>query len=308
MCFKKTLLVVKAKLVDLLFKVAYKIKPRYASDIMYFRAFGKKQNLENPKTLVEKINWMQFFADTSLWTTCADKYKMREYIASKGLENYLPRLLGHWDNPEEIDFTELPNMFVLKSNNGCGTVMIVKDKSELDVSSTKKVLKKWLKPYGYVGGQTHYLRIKPCIIAEELLIQDDESNKISPLSLVDYKMWCINGEPESIWVAYNRHDALKVNMALFDTKWNPMPQFLRDTDLETYDPHTVIPKPACLDVMFEIAKKIAAPFPELRLDFYVVDGTPYIGEMTFTTGYGYFTDEYYEYLGSIMDISKVMIN
>ena len=288
-----------------LFKIAYKIKPRYASDIMYRRAFHRKQNLDDPQNLIEKTNWLQFNSDTSLWTICADKYCMRKYVEEMGFGDYLPKLYGHWENPEEIDFESLPNEFVLKSNNGCGTVKIVRDKTRLDVIATKKMLKKWLKPYGYVGGQTHYLRIKPCIIAEELLQQDDIEKSFSPNSLVDYKMWCINGEPESIWVAFNRHDAFHVNMALFNTEWNPMPQYLRNTNLETYNPNAVIPKPSCFDEMLAIGRKLSEPFLELRLDFYVINGKPYIGELTFTSGYGFYTDEYYNYLGSKIDLSKV---
>lgn len=297
---------IRTNAIEVVFKIAYKIKPRYAADIMYYRAFHKRQNLSNPTNLIEKINWMQFNTDTSLWTLCADKYRMREYITEIGLGDYLPKLLGHWDNPDEIDFEALPKEFVLKSNNGCGTVKVVKDKSKLDIPSTRKILKSWLKPYGYVGGQTHYLRIKPCIIAEELLHQDEDEKKFSPSSLVDYKMWCINGEPESIWVAFNRHNVFHVNMDLFNKEWKSMPQYLRDTKLESYNPKAVVPKPICLEEMFDIARKIAQPFPELRLDFYVINKKPYIGEMTFTSGYGFYTDEYYEYLGEKMDISKVV--
>lgn len=297
----------KTEIILLLYRIAYKIKPRLASDIMYQRAFHKKQNLNNPKNLIEKINWLQYNSDTSMWTKCADKYRMREYIKECGLENNLPILYGHWDNPEDIDFDSLPHEFVLKSNNGCGTVKIVKDKSVIDKSETIRLLKKWLKPYGYVGGQTHYLRIRPCIIAEQLLHQDSKEKEFSPNSLVDYKMWCINGEPESIWVAYNRHDAFFVNMALYDREWNPIPQYLRNTNLETYNPKDIIPKPSCLEEMLEIARILSKPFPELRLDFYVIDGKPYIGELTFTSGYGFYTEEYYDYLGHKMDISKVPV-
>lgn len=296
----------RVNVIEWLYKVLYQIKPRYAADLMYYRSFHKRMNLDNPRTLVEKINWMQFYADTSMWTKCADKYRMREYVVEKGLEDHLPQLYGHWDNPDEIVFDSLPNEFVLKSNNGCGTVKIVRDKSCLDVPSTKRLLRSWLRPYGYVGGQTHYLRIKPCIVAEELLHQDEAEKVFSPSSLVDYKVWCINGEPESIWVAYNRHNALMVNMALFDTNWTPMPQFLRDTNLEKYDPKAEIPRPICLDEMFEIARILSKPFPELRLDFYVIGGKPFIGEMTFTSGYGFYTDEYYNYLGNKVDIRCLM--
>ncbi len=291
--------------IEEVFKIAYKIKPRYASDLMYRRAFHKKQNLDNPKNLIEKINWMQFNTDTTMWTLCADKYRMREYIEKCGLTDHLPKLYGRWDKPEDINFEELPSEFVLKSNNGCGTVMVVRDKSKLNEKEIKRLLKSWLKPYGYIGGQTHYLRIKPCIIAEELLHQDEEEKKISPNSLIDYKMWCFNGEPESIWVAYNRHDAVCVDMALYDKNWMPIPQYLRDTNIEKYVPNKEVPKPCCLEKMFEIARIVAKPFPELRLDFYVINGKPFIGEMTFTSGYGFYTDEYYDYLGSKVDLSKV---
>lgn len=308
MYIKKIFKVAKAKLIDLLYKVAYKIKPRYASDIMYRRAFGRKQNLDNPQTLVEKTNWMQFNADTSLWTLCADKYRIREYVAEKGLEDHLPKLYGHWKNPDMIDFDDLPDEFVLKSNNGCGTVKIVRDKLQLDIKKTRKIMKGWLKPYGYVGGQTHYLRIDPCIIAEELLHQDEKEKIFSPTSLVDYKMWCINGEPESVWVAYNRHNVFMVNMALYDKDWNPIPQYLKNTAQETYRSDVIIPKPACFEEMKTIARKLAKPFPQLRLDFYVINDKPYIGEMTFTSGYGFYTDEYYDYLGKKVDISGVQRN
>lgn len=294
--------------IQLLNKVLYKIKPRYAADLMYYHAFHKRMNLDNPQTLVEKINWMQFNADTTMWTICADKYRMREYVISKGFEDYLPKLYGHWENPNDIDFDTLPDEFVLKSNNGCGTVKIVRDKALLDVVATKKMLKSWLKPYGYVGGQTHYLRIKPCIIAEEFLHQSDDQNAFSPGSLVDYKMWCFNGEPESIWVAYNRHNVFMVDMALYDKNWNPMPQHLRDTNLEKYNPNVSIPKPACLDEMFRIASELTKPFPEVRFDFYIINGKPYIGEFTFTSGYGFYTEEYYNYLGGKVDLSKIRNN
>ena len=304
MNIKKVIQELRSATIEVVFKIAYIIKPRYASDLMYRRAFHKKQNLDNPKNLIEKTNWMQLYSDTSMWSLCADKYRMREYVAQCGLSDHLPKLYGHWDNPDDIDFNELPTAFVLKSNNGCGTVLIVRDKNQLDEKKTKKVLKSWLKPYGYIGGQTHYLRIKPCIIAEELLKQDEEEKRISPESLIDYKLWCFSGEPESMWVAYNRHDALCVDMALYDKDWNPIPQYLQDTNLEKYVARD-IPKPICLDEMYRIARIIAKPFPELRLDFYIIGGKPYIGEMTFTSGYGFYTEEYYDYLGSKVDLGKV---
>ena len=66
-----------------------------------------------------------------------------------------------------------------------------------------------------------------------------------------------------------------------------------------------IPMPACKDEMLAIASRLAQPFPEVRVDFYVVGGKPVIGELTFTTGFGYFTEDYYEYLGKKMIIKEL---
>ena len=55
--------------------------------------------------------------------------------------------------------------------------------------------------------------------------------------------------------------------------------------------------------MIEIASKLSKPFPEVRVDFYVVDNKPIIGELTLSAGYGTLTEEYYRYLGDKTDIT-----
>lgn len=57
---------------------------------------------------------MQFNTDTSLWTRCADKFLVREYIKECGCENLQNTLYGKWDSPDEIDYDMLPDQFVLK--------------------------------------------------------------------------------------------------------------------------------------------------------------------------------------------------
>ena len=71
----------------------------------------------------------------------------------------MAKLYGKWDIIDDIDFLKLPRQFVLKANNGCGTVMIVRNKEDLNIKETKKKLKRWLNlPYGYNGAQLHYTR------------------------------------------------------------------------------------------------------------------------------------------------------
>ena len=279
-------------------RLLYMLNPKWAVNMMYRRAFHKNVNWEKPKNLIEKYYWLLYNTDTSLWTKCADKYKVREFIEEKGCGETLVKLYGAWNNVDDIDFNALPDQFVLKSNNGCGTVLLVKDKATLDISKTKKILKKWLKyPFGYNGGQKHYFDIPPCIIAEELLQEKDVNVKTE--SLIDYKIWCLNGEPESVLVAYDRH-GMHAAKALYDLDWNNISSKAFYVSSAEQD----VPKPKNFDRMLEYARILSSGFPEVRVDFYNINGNIYFGEMTFTSGYGTFSEEYYNYLGSKINLDQ----
>ena len=291
------------------YKRLYKKNPRLAAIGLYKKIYGKNAslNIDQPKNLIEKITWLELNTDTSLWTLCADKYRMREYVEQCQLSDYLPKNYGSWENPDNIDFDKLPNGFVLKANNGCGTVKIVRDKKTIDEKKIKKELKRWLKKsFGYMGAQYHYLPIKPCIIAEELLPNTGVQKEFSPNSLVDYKVWCFKGKPESILVVYDR-TSRQYCLDLYDTNWERIPEKLNMNGHFEFRKDVIIPKPECLDEMLKIASKLSEPFPEVRVDFYIVNDKPIIGELTFSAGYGNFTDEYYKYLGDKCDISNLKV-
>ena len=285
-------------------KIVVSCNPKKEIDRCYYKVFHRHCDLNNPHDLIEKIFWMELNADTSMWTLCADKYRVREYVDSCGLIDYMPQLYGHWDNADDIDLSNLPPKFVVKSNNGCGTVMIVKDKSKLNMSVFKRVMKQWLiTPYGYTNASLHYTKIKPCIIAEELV--NNDYVYLSSISLVDFKVWCFNGQPEWIFVAYNRKPS-SLDVKLYDCKWVEHPEHLSLNQKHyIYNPSDYIEKPTCLDDMLDIAKRLSTPFPEVRVDFYIANGKPVIGELTFSSGYGYFTEDFYKLLGERVDLSMV---
>ena len=286
-------------------KMTVKINPEREVDRCYYPHFNKHINLKEPHNLIEKMYWLELYTDTSMWTLCADKYKVREYIGSLGLLDYMPKLYGHWDKAKDVNFEDLPNSFVIKANNGCATVKVVQDKSKINLKALRKELKRWLiLPYGWMHAQLHYTKIKPCLIAEELLHNDYPD--LSPQSLVDFKVYCINGEPQFIWVAYNRVN-MHVHVQCFDTQWNPKPEYARDTMSHYVYSHNdkALEKPACLEEMMDLAQKISAHYPQVRVDFYVVNGKPVIGELTFTQGYGFLKEEVYDRLGEMIDLSKV---
>lgn len=279
-------------------------KPSFDANRLYKRYFGRKMNLKNPQDLLEKIVWMECFADTSLWTRCEDKYLMRFYVKECGYEKYLPKLYAVWKKAKDIDFSMLPKSFVMKVNHGCGDVLVCMNKSILNEKQVKNAFRRLLSiPYGYNCAALHYTKIKPCIFAEEVL-KNDFSELSS--SMVDFKVWCINGKAQSILIVYDRGKCgEKYSLDLYDIYWHRMDYYFNKKADFVFDEISRFPyKPKCLDEMLEIAENLARPFPQVRVDFYLVDSKPVIGEMTFATGYGYFTEEYYKLLARDIKLVK----
>jgi hypothetical protein len=95
--------------------------PEFCAKIHYYIKFKKKLNLTNPINFNEKIQWLKFNELTGdIYTLCADKYKVRDYVTAKGCGEILNQLYGVYDVPQEIDYRALPNKFALKCNHGAG--------------------------------------------------------------------------------------------------------------------------------------------------------------------------------------------
>lgn len=240
------------------------------------RSTGVNIDLDNPKTFNEKIQWMKLYDSTPIKTRLADKFLVRDWVKEKIGEKYLIPLLGVYDSFDDIDFNALPDKFVIKCNHGCGYNIIVKDKSQLDITNAKQKINKWMhENFAFkVGCELHYRDIEPKIIIEQYIENDGGD-------LYDYKFWCFGGKVKYIQFLSERNtNGLK--MAFYDRNWKKQ-DFVYSYPLDIKD----MQKPANLDEMIELAEKLAADFPHVRVDFYRLnDGTIIFGEMTFTSASG----------------------
>ena len=67
-------------------------------------------------------------------------------------------------------------------------------------------------------------------------------------------------------------------------------------------------KPRCLDEMLKVAEQLSRPFPYVRVDFYVVESKPILGEMTFRPFGGFMRwhpDSADFVLGAFLDIDTL---
>lgn len=286
-------------------------EPVALTRLLYRMTFGHDPDLERPQTYNEKVLWLKLFTDTSLWTLLADKYRVREYVRQRigrGGESLLNELYAVWDSAAEIDLDSLrnsdgerPSSVVLKTNNGCGDVLIVRDIDTADLSAIRRKMHRALhRRFGRKTAEYHYLAIRPCILAERLLPGDP----IHGGAPVDYKFYCFGGVPRYCLVCYDRRAAGNVKTGLYDAHtWENLGHYVTGP---YQDPEQhVFPRPRSLKRMLRIAARLSAGFPTVRVDFYEIDGAPIFGEMTFTSAAGLdtgFTEEFQRIMGSLVEL------
>ena len=265
-------------------------------DRVWKNEFGYKVDWKNPRDINEKIQWLMCYGDTSLWSDLSDKIKVKEFLESRGYGDLVVPTLGVWERAKDIDYDALPERFVLKCNHDSGSTHIIDKKKGFDKEAINKDLDKHLKvKFGYVNGETYYNRIKSRILAEEYL---EAKNEDFSSSAIDYKVWCFDGKPYSVWACYSRSaECAYVN--IYDLDWNVHPEYSVFTD-HYRNGEGKVPKPKTFDHMMTVAADLSKGFPEVRVDFYEIDGRLYFGEMTFATLAGkinFYTPEYLKELG-----------
>lgn len=305
---KETVKYICYKIVEIFYKLESKIKfnglvtqiIKWEIRRNYRYFMHKEVDLKNPKDLNEKINWLKLNDDQRLWGMLADKYKVRDYVAEKGLSDILVPLYGVWDSAKEIEWDKLPSSFVLKTNHGSGDIIKVTDKDKINKDEVIKKLDAFLRmPYGVASGEPHYLYIKPKVIAEELLTPKDDYST----SLVDYKIWCFNGEPQHVWACYSRTKN-EVKVETYDLKWKHHPE-CSVFNSHYQDGGGIVPKPVNLEEMLDVARKLSAGIKQVRVDLYNQAGKIYFGEMTLTGNGGYmdfYTQEFLDEMGDCISL------
>lgn len=234
---------------------------------------GKKLNLSNPRTFNEKIQWLKLYDRKSIYTTMVDKILAKKYVADIIGDEYIIPTFATYDNPDQIDFEKLPNQFVLKCNHGCGDMCICSDKNSIDTESVRMSLKKGMSHDYYMQWREWpYKNVNRRIICEQYMV--DESG----YELKDYKFFCFNGKPVYLFVATDRQTkGEETKFDFFDMNFNHLPL----TNGHPNNPKGVN-KPKGFEKMKELAAKLSAGVPHLRVDFYDVNGEIYFGELTFS--------------------------
>ncbi len=254
-------------------KLAHKESPEALVRAVYNRVIPKWHNygldLENPATFYEKINWLKLHYYNPDMVICSDKYLVRKYVEEKGLGYMLNELYSVYDSPDEIDFSSLPEKFVMKATHDSGHVILCSNKKDFNEKLAKFKLKWWLKiDYAYMSGEWPYHTDHPRIICEKFL----EDHTLG--ELVDYKFYCFYGKPHFCLLVSDRSGHAKADF--YNNDWEKLPiRVVKEPS------DKIFPRPEGLDEMLAAAETLSSGFPFVRVDFYQADGKVYFGELTF---------------------------
>ncbi|HHC7308804.1 TPA: ATP-grasp fold amidoligase family protein [Vibrio campbellii] len=252
--------------------------PKLVTSVTFYLKHGYVINWSNPKSFNEKIS-IRKLKPKSIFCDLSDKFLVRKYVESKIGDKYLIPLLWHGKKLEKLDFTTLPQKYVIKSNHASGIehLEIIKDSRSINIDKiTRKFNRSVNTTYGIHSGEKQYQNIEPVILIEEFL--GSESNVPE-----DYKFHIFKNEN-------GQHDwFLQVDIGRFGShKRNIYSSELNRTDF--YIKHQGTDFNLNLEKvkeMAELAKILGQEFNYVRVDFYLIGERIYFGEMTFCHGGGY---------------------
>lgn len=266
------------KLLSVIAPVA-RLMPKSIIKLRLYKKSGIVSDFSKPDDL-QQIVFSQYFEalknpeQRRLLADLTDKIAVRDYVEQRLGSEVLTKLCATCDRPEDIDWDKLPVPCVIKTNNGCGTNLFVRTRDDIDAPRFTARLKRWLTyPYGALSGQPHYSYIKPRVLVEELLIPEPGSAALPR----DYKVFCFGGKARFILT----YDGRKPNShhstnTVYDTEWNVI------ENAANFPTPELEPRPEALETLIAMAEKLAQGIDFVRVDFYIINGKPVFGEMTFT--------------------------
>ncbi len=275
-------------------KLLWFIPDRMYLNIKYRVKMGEWCDLANPQTFNEKMQWLKLNDRKPQYISMVDKVLAKEFISKVAGGQYVIPTLGVWDRFDDIDFSMLPQKFVLKTNHDNGGIVFCRDKETFEISKARALLNSHLaNNYFFYGREWPYKYVERKILAEELLTDGIGD-------LCDYKVFNFEGIPHLIEVDFDRFSEHKRNIYTID--WEKM-----DVEIEyPADHNRELKRPKCLDEMLDVAKKLSSGTRFLRTDFFISGERLYVGELTLyhESGFGKIVPKSFDRtLGDLISLS-----
>lgn len=196
----------------------------------------------------------------------SDKVYAKLFIDQIAGRKVTPETYAVFDSVDRIDRRALPDRCILKAAHASGCVVFL-DGAEADLTEAdREQLRRGLACDVYrAHREINYKYLRKRIICEELL---DTAEHIK-----DYKFFYYKGSLKFVQVDTERHRDHK--QSFYDSDWNNIHVTYNNNPAGELEP-----PPDALSEMDLIGQLIAQYFESVRIDYYLKDGEPFVGEIT----------------------------
>ncbi len=255
-----------------------KIRCYFTTDLHFHTVRLKKviantPNIKKPLTLNEKICHRLVFDHNPLFTMLADKIAVRDYVRSRTQRVKIATLYGVYTAVEDIDFTPLPDKFVLKCNHDCGSTVVCTNKANFNSSQAANKLRLALKKNVYYSTREwQYKNIPPRILCEQYIniYLNTERNK-QPEML---RVHCFHGVPNFIEADFTDESGNGF-INVYDETWS-----LQPFQMEYPNTPEKIDKPALFHEALLASRELSRGIDYCRVDLMLTQKDIYFSEIT----------------------------
>ncbi|TFB20515.1 glycosyl transferase [Lelliottia nimipressuralis] len=243
---------------------------------------GKEPDIKSPMTLSEKICHRLVYDRNDLYTTLADKLAVRKYVTSRTKRVKTVPLIGVYSKASQIDFTILPDKFVLKCNHDSGSTIVCKNKARFNYREACKKLSLALKKnLYYTTREWQYKNITPMILCEPFIdLFDDADRNTTPEML---RIHCFHGVAHYVEADFTDNNGNGF-INVYDRHWNLQP-------FQMEYPNTLVQpgEPALFRQALLASQELAAGIDYCRVDLMLKKHEIYFSEITLSPRRGKLT-------------------
>ncbi len=234
----------------------------------YAQGFGRVPDFANPHCFAEKNRALQLMHPNPLMSLVADKSAVRKFFDYSGVETPSSKVIKVFDDPDQIEWSKLPDRWVLKVSDGSSMHLVHTPDDPTTERELRKAIKKWKSlDHWRRYAELHYKDLPRRYVLEEYLPSDKFGREC--------KLVCIHGEPYFISI-FDRH---KGERDCFDGEWKPQHIAMAGYPHPKHD----TPRPEKFDQILADARLLARQFIHARIDFLEMNDRLILGEVTLTT-------------------------
>ncbi|MBP1848649.1 ATP-grasp fold amidoligase family protein [Rhizobium halophytocola] len=254
----------------------------------YFSLSGRFPDLAKPRLFTEKVQVRKLYDRNPIYPGLVDKAAAKAVIAERAGPQYVIETYWVGTDIKTIDWSTISLPAVAKPTNGSGQGCFLRTTTDVARFIAEDPTPHWLAiKHHRINREWAYGAVAPQVIIERMLVEGDGAPD-------DYRVFIFSGVVSHIEVRLRRDG--------IGYECNYTPDWEKMAYCADYYPlyPQAVERPAQLDEMLDVARRLAADLDFMRVDFYVTPGRLHVGEMTLYPGGGFHgcvADEYDAVLG-----------